>query len=119
MKFISSLDLIILAFILLNLKKHESSQVKFCYNGTTPLFSEIFIKRCEAYKSIYKERIKCIELYELFAKAVLSKKPCDVKIGDYDQFFKLCAQHSPIEHNRAMFWSGTFDLAHKSKINSS
>ncbi|XP_046341537.2 ADP-ribosyl cyclase/cyclic ADP-ribose hydrolase-like [Haliotis rufescens] len=84
--------------------------------GTTPHLSEIFVGRCWDYKLIkYKQSmsvdVNCEALWEDFFKAFSFQAPCSLAMENYQEFMEQARQDLPID--KAMFWSGTYVIAHE------
>ena len=92
------------------------------YNGTTGNLREIVIGRCYDFLNTMHKDIKCqeitnkydcIDIWNKFNIATIGKDPCDIKMEDYNDFFR--ATDHLIKANSSLFWSGTNILAHESK----
>ncbi|KAK0064644.1 ADP-ribosyl cyclase/cyclic ADP-ribose hydrolase [Biomphalaria pfeifferi] len=85
--------------------------------GTTPNIKEVFIGRCWDYQEIRYNTIlpieqkNCSHLWDLFFKAFSYHAPCDVRQVNYDQYLQEAKQSLPA--NKALFWSGIYNLAHQ------
>ncbi|XP_076435852.1 ADP-ribosyl cyclase/cyclic ADP-ribose hydrolase-like isoform X2 [Babylonia areolata] len=85
--------------------------------GTTEHIENIFIGRCYDYKQIkYKSTLPqvsepCEKLYEKFAAAFSDRPPCALDMDNYKPFINAARQEIP--QDKAMFWSGTKELAHE------
>ncbi|KAL5004514.1 hypothetical protein ScPMuIL_017970 [Solemya velum] len=86
-------------------------------SGTTPHIREIFLGRCWAYQEVIKPQhlhsdVKnCELLWDMFVTAFSNKGPCDVTSQEYAPFMSQASQE--IARNKAMFWSGTYQIAHQ------
>ncbi|CAF3604017.1 unnamed protein product [Rotaria sp. Silwood1] len=88
-------------------------------NGTTCNLKDIIIGRCYEYQYIKRslhlsnrtEIKNCTKLYELFETAVRYKPYCSMNLSTYENYFQYALDGIQI-FNRAMFWSGTYSIAH-------
>ncbi|CAF3614707.1 unnamed protein product [Rotaria socialis] len=88
-------------------------------NGTTCGLREIMIGRCSHYQYIKNGFVQpngsraknCTELYEAFESAVRYKSYCNMNMSTYGRYFELALGDLHVI-NRAMFWSGTYAIAH-------
>ncbi|XP_067670148.1 ADP-ribosyl cyclase/cyclic ADP-ribose hydrolase-like [Haliotis asinina] len=87
--------------------------------GTTPHLSEIFVGRCWDYNLIkYKTLmtmtnvdVDCEALWNAFFKSFSFQAPCSLSMQNYQEFMDMARQDLPV--NKAMFWSGTYVIAHE------
>lgn len=92
------------------------------YNGTTPNFKEIFLGRCFYFLNILqKDNCKidannydCGKIFDQLSKTVLNKDPCQITEKDYEAFLSMT--YHDIGANNTLFWSGTYNPAHQSKL---
>ncbi|CAF4175051.1 unnamed protein product [Rotaria sordida] len=88
-------------------------------NGTTCGLKEIMIGRCNEYQYIKRglylsnttEIKNCTKLYELFESAARYKSYCNTNMSTYESYFQYALDGVHVI-NRALFWSGTYGLAH-------
>ncbi|CAF0778940.1 unnamed protein product [Rotaria sp. Silwood1] len=88
-------------------------------NGTTCGLKEIMLGRCQEYQYVKRglfltnqTNIKnCTQLYEVFELAVRYKSYCNLNMSTYERYFDLALEGIHVI-NRAMFWSGTYAIAH-------
>ncbi|XP_033760725.1 ADP-ribosyl cyclase/cyclic ADP-ribose hydrolase-like [Pecten maximus] len=82
--------------------------------GTTPGIQNIFIGRCLAYQELLKPypqtEVDCNLLWVKFVSSFAGKEPCELKSEDYSGFIEMSL--SSIPEDKAMFWSGTYRVAH-------
>ena len=95
------------------------------YSGTTNRLEDIFKGRCYEFLNV-KHRDKCQfinrtydcdKIWMAFSLAVLGKNPCDVKISDFSDYLSQTFHEIPANTN--LFWSGTYEPSHASKIQNS
>ncbi|XP_037685360.1 ADP-ribosyl cyclase/cyclic ADP-ribose hydrolase 1 [Choloepus didactylus] len=82
--------------------------------GSTPHFSEIVLGRCFTYTQIVRPELKdkdCQEIWNAFKNAFVSKNQCNITEEDYQPLMELADQTLPC--NKSLFWSRTYDLAHR------
>ncbi|XP_050417319.1 ADP-ribosyl cyclase/cyclic ADP-ribose hydrolase [Patella vulgata] len=85
--------------------------------GTSDHLQDIFIGRCWDYTEIkYKQQIgsmvvNCSDLWNTFYAAFSYRAPCDLSMQRYADFMAKASQTLP--RNKAMFWSGTYNIAHE------
>ncbi|CAF2856862.1 unnamed protein product [Rotaria sp. Silwood2] len=88
-------------------------------NGTTCGLKEIMIGRCQEYQYVKRGLFltnqpyikNCTQLYEAFESAVRYKSYCNMNMSTYERYFDLALDGVHVI-NRAMFWSGTYTIAH-------
>jgi hypothetical protein len=91
-------------------------------NSSTLNLKEIVLGRChDFFNTIHKNdcsldanAYNCTLIWNTFAKIVIGKNPCELKIEDFNEFFKY-TDHL-ISENQSLFWSGAYNPAHESKI---
>ena len=87
-------------------------------NGTAYNIEEIIKGRCYFYLNLQRNsncgivpvNYDCNSIWNAFKNAVIRKSPCDIKIEDFKEFFKL-ASHS-VPSDSSVFWSGTYNSYH-------
>ena len=103
---------------------HLSTQITSCdikqYNGTTSNLDQIMIGRCQDFLNVVhkddcsfnRAKYDCNKIWNSFKSATVNKNPCEIRVGDYDEFLAQ-ADHT-IPENTTLFWSGTYNAAHES-----
>ncbi|CAF0759290.1 unnamed protein product [Adineta ricciae] len=88
-------------------------------NGTTCGLKEIMLGRCYEYQYIKRglylsnttDIKNCTELYDLFESEVRYKPYCNMNMSTYSKYFEKALAGVHVI-NRAIFWSGTYAIAH-------
>lgn len=88
--------------------------------GTTCGLKEIMIGRCynhqfvkrNLYLSSRNDVKNCTELYQLFESAVRYKSHCNMNMSTYEAYFNRALDGVHVI-DRAIFWSGTYAVAHE------
>ena len=83
---------------------------------------DIFIGRCFNFINILHKNdpkiqsanLNCTQIWKEFTNVVLNKKPCDILIEDYDNFFNLTSHY--FDTQKSVIWSGTGNWAHESNL---
>ncbi|XP_078535105.1 ADP-ribosyl cyclase/cyclic ADP-ribose hydrolase 1-like [Lissotriton helveticus] len=108
------IGVVVLAFLLA--KNHHASLTPENWqgNGTTGNLYEIFLGRCYEYITMINPDAgnkDCRKMLQMLETSVMNKNQCDITAVDYQTFMEVSSY--PILCNRSLFWSKTYDLAHR------
>ncbi|XP_066502839.1 ADP-ribosyl cyclase/cyclic ADP-ribose hydrolase 1-like [Hoplias malabaricus] len=80
--------------------------------GTTPNLKQIVTGRCYEYITLIQPGFSydCEEIWREFEEAVVRRRPCSVRVKDYQRMFWATLQTLPCD--RLLFWSKTRELMH-------